>query len=124
MRAPAPLRLQVTIEEGTPFHSRYGQCLLKPLDEDVEIEMADRIQHTLAEAGLERYEISNYARPGLESRHNVNYWEGGDYLGVGAGAHSHHRKPDDPVGRTLAKRTVADRVHALRRRDRPRDHRA
>ena len=60
--------------------------------------MADRIQHTLAQAGLERYEISNYARRGLESRHNVNYWEGGDYLGIGAGAHSHHRMPGDPLG--------------------------
>ena len=88
----------LTIEEGTPFHARYRQGLLHPLDEEVEIEMADRIQRTLTEAGLERYEISNYARPGLESRHNVNYWEGGDYLGVGAGAHSHHRKPEDPLG--------------------------
>ena len=88
----------LTIEEGTPFHARYRQGLLHPLDEEVEIEMADRIQRTLTEAGLERYEISNYARPGLESRHNVNYWEGGDYLGVGAGAHSHHRMPGDPLG--------------------------
>ena len=58
---------------------------------------------TLAQAGLERYEISNYARPGHESRHNVNYWEGGDYLGIGAGAHSHHRRPDtrwESAGRT------------------------
>ena len=88
----------LTIEEGTPFHARYRQGLLHPLDEEVEIEMADRIQRTLAQAGLERYEISNYARPGLESRHNVNYWEGGDYLGIGAGAHSHHRQPEDPLG--------------------------
>ena len=88
----------LTIEEGTPFHARYRQGLLHPLDEEVEIEMADRIQRTLAQAGLKRYEISNYARPGLESRHNVNYWEGGDYVGIGAGAHSHHRKPEDPLG--------------------------
>ncbi len=88
----------LTIEEGTPFHARYRQGLLKPLDEELEIEMAARVQHTLADAGLERYEISNYARPGLQSRHNVNYWEGGDYLGIGAGAHSHHRRPEDPLG--------------------------
>ena len=81
----------LTIEEGTPFHARYRQGLLKPLDEEVEIEMAERVQHALVQAGLERYEISNYARPGLESRHNVNYWEGGDYLGVGAGARSYGR---------------------------------
>ena len=53
----------LTIEEGTPFHARYRQGLLKPLDEEVETEMADRIQRTLAQAGLERYEVSNYARP-------------------------------------------------------------
>ena len=88
----------LTIEEGTPFHARYRQGLLKPLDEEVEIEMAGRVQSTLTGAGLHRYEISNYARPGLESRHNVNYWEGGDYLGIGAGAHSHRREPDDPLG--------------------------
>ena len=88
----------LTIEEGTPFHARYRQGLLKPLDEEVEIEMAGRIRSTLTDAGLHRYEISNYARPGLESRHNVNYWEGGDYLGIGAGAHSHRRERDDPLG--------------------------
>ena len=88
----------LTIEEGTPFHARYRQGLLKPLNEEVEIDMADRVQGTLADAGLERYEISNYARPGLESRHNLNYWESGDYLGIGAGAHSHHRRPEDPLG--------------------------
>ncbi|MDE0027804.1 MAG: radical SAM family heme chaperone HemW [Deltaproteobacteria bacterium] len=88
----------LTIEEGTPFHARYRQGLLRPLDEEVEIAMAERIQRTLEQAGLERYEISNYARPGLESRHNVNYWRGGDYLGIGAGAHSYHRPPEDPLG--------------------------
>ena len=75
--------------------------------------MADRVQRTLAQAGLERYEISNYARPGLESRHNVNYWEGGDYLGVGTGAHSHHREPTDPLGeRWQNERSQAELVHS------------
>ena len=117
----------LTIEEGTPFHARYRQGLLKPLDEEVEIEMADRIQRTLADAGLERYEISNYARPGLESRHNLNYWEGGDYLGIGAGAHSHHRRPDDPLGdrwqneRSPAgyMRLTREAGHAVTERERP-----
>ena len=53
--------------------------------------MAELIEEGLARAGLERYEISNYARPGCQSRHNVNYWQGGDYLGIGAGAHSYKR---------------------------------
>jgi len=117
----------LTIEEGTPFHARYRQGLLKPLDEEVEIEMADRVQRALADAGLNRYEISNYARPGLESRHNVNYWEGGDYLGVGAGAHSYHRRPDDPVGErwqnerlpTGYMRRTSEASHAVTERERP-----
>ena len=58
------------IEEGPPFHARYR---LKSLDEEAEIEMADRIQRTVPQAGLERYEISDYARPGHELHHNVNY---------------------------------------------------
>ena len=107
----------LTIEEGTPFHARYRQGLLKPLDEEVEIEMAERVQHALVRAGLERYEISNYARPGLESRHNVNYWEGGDYLGIGAGAHSHHRKPEDPLGERWQNERLPTRLHAPRRRE-------
>ena len=117
----------LTIEKGTPFHARYRQGHLKPLDEEVEIEMADRVQSTLADAGLERYEISNYARPGLESRHNVNYWQGGDYLGIGAGAHSHHRKPDDPLGErwqnerlpTGYMRLANETGHAVVERERP-----
>ena len=117
----------LTIEEGTPFHARYRQGLLRPLDEEVEIEMAERIQRTLEDAGLERYEISNYARPGLESRHNLNYWEGGDYLGIGAGAHSYHRRPEDPLGErwwnerlpTGYMRLASAAGHAVTERERP-----
>ncbi len=54
--------------------------------------MAESIEVKLSDAGLKRYEISNYARPGWHSRHNVNYWRGGDYLGLGAGAHSYQKK--------------------------------
>ena len=117
----------LTIEEGTPFHARYRQGLLHPLDEEAEIEMAALIQRTLEQAGLERYEISNYARPGLESRHNVNYWEGGDYLAIGAGAHSYHRGPEDPLGErwqnerspTGYMRLASEAGHAVTERERP-----
>lgn len=78
----------LTFEEGTPFHHDYRTGKLRSLSEDEEIAMAELIENKLSAAGLERYEISNYARPGWHSRHNVNYWRGGDYLGVGAGAHS------------------------------------
>lgn len=122
----------LTIEEGTPFHARYRAGRLRPLDEEVEVEMADRVGSALAQAGLERYEISNYARPGRESRHNVNYWEGGDYLGIGAGAHSHHRQPEDPLGERwqnerspmgYMRRTNED-GHAVTERERPEQRQA
>jgi oxygen-independent coproporphyrinogen-3 oxidase len=81
----------LTFEEGTPFHHDYRAGKLHSLSEDEEIAMAELIEDKLREAGLERYEISNYAKPGRHSRHNVNYWRGGDYLGVGAGAHSYRK---------------------------------
>jgi oxygen-independent coproporphyrinogen-3 oxidase len=85
----------LTIEEGTPFHHQFRSGKLRPLPEEEEIAMAEMMEDTLLSAGLERYEISNYARPGWHSRHNVNYWQGGDYLGIGAGAHSYHRGGKD-----------------------------
>lgn len=77
----------LTFEEGTPFHAWRRQGKLSGLDEDTEIEMFEAATEVLAAAGLQRYEISNYARPGFASRHNLNYWRSGDYLGLGAGAH-------------------------------------
>jgi len=81
----------LTIEEGTPFHHAYRSGRIRLLSEEEEIAMAELIEQRLSAAGLQRYEISNYARPGFHSRHNVNYWQSGDYLGIGAGAHSHKR---------------------------------
>jgi putative oxygen-independent coproporphyrinogen III oxidase len=87
----------LTFEEGTPFHHEYRAGRMHSLSEEEEIAMADLIEEKLCAAGLERYEISNYARPGAHSRHNVNYWRGGDYLGLGAGAHSYKRSHGDSV---------------------------
>ncbi|MBI2357520.1 MAG: radical SAM family heme chaperone HemW [Deltaproteobacteria bacterium] len=84
----------LTIEEKTVFHRLYREGKIVPLSEEEEIAMAGLVEAELAGAGLERYEISNYARPGRDSKHNVNYWQGGDYLGVGAGAHSYKRLSD------------------------------
>jgi putative oxygen-independent coproporphyrinogen III oxidase len=81
----------LTFEEGTPFHHEYRNGKIKSLGEDEEIAMAELIENKLNEAGLRRYEISNYARPDFHSRHNINYWRYGDYLGLGAGAHSYAR---------------------------------
>jgi putative oxygen-independent coproporphyrinogen III oxidase len=81
----------LTFEEGTPFHYEQRAGRLRPLNEDEELAMAELIESRLRRAGMERYEISNYAKAGRESRHNVNYWRGGDYLGIGAGAHSYKK---------------------------------
>ena len=81
----------LTIEEKTAFAYRLKTGRVALLPEAEEIAMAETIEATLAGAGLRRYEISNYARPGYESVHNSAYWEGGDYLGIGAGAHSYLR---------------------------------
>jgi oxygen-independent coproporphyrinogen-3 oxidase len=81
----------LTYEEGTPFHKLRSQGVLRSLPEEIEATMFTRTQEILGAAGFEQYEISNYARPGRACRHNLNYWQSGDYLGVGAGAHSYAR---------------------------------
>lgn len=88
----------LTFEEGTPFHHEYRAGKMANLDEDEEIAMAELVESKLSAAGLKRYEISNYARPWFRSRHNVNYWHSGDYLGLGAGAHSYRRNNDGVTG--------------------------
>lgn len=88
----------LTFEEGTPFHHEYRAGKMANLDEDEEITMAELIDTKLGAVGLKRYEISNYARPWFHSRHNVNYWHCGDYLGLGAGAHSYWRNDDGVTG--------------------------
>ena len=77
------------IEQGTPFY-KMRHCLTLP-DEDAVADMYEDCVAILAENGLLRYEISNFARPGYESRHNLKYWECDEYLGLGAAAHSYLR---------------------------------
>jgi oxygen-independent coproporphyrinogen-3 oxidase len=74
---------QLTIEPNTRFYSRPP-----PLpDEETLADIQTQGEALLASAGLRQYEVSGYARPGYECRHNLNYWTFGDYLGIGAGAH-------------------------------------
>ena len=84
----------LTIEDGTAFSAMRRRGQLRPLDEAIEIEMYRVTERVLAAAGFERYEISNYARPGRACRHNLQYWRLQPYLGVGAGAHS-YAPPDE-----------------------------
>lgn len=79
---------QLTIEEGTVFHQRQARGLLSGLpDEDMAADMYELTQDLCGQAGIPSYEVSNHARPGQESRHNLVYWRGGDYVGIGPGAH-------------------------------------
>ncbi|MEE8638632.1 MAG: radical SAM family heme chaperone HemW [Candidatus Margulisiibacteriota bacterium] len=73
------------VEAGTPFHS---QKLDLPSEES-ELKMHEYAIETLTDKGYKHYEISSFAKPGFECKHNINYWKNGNYIGIGAGAHSH-----------------------------------
>ena len=95
---------QLTLEPGTAFHHRPP-----PLpDDDQAFEMQQACQQMLAAAGYAQYEVSAYARPGRQCRHNLNYWRFGDYLGIGAGAHG--------------KLTVGDRIIRTEKPRMPREY--
>jgi len=103
--APTHLSVyQLTLEPNTPFHAR------PPVlpDDDTLAAMQEEIESELAAHGFGRYEVSAYAPAGRRCRHNRNYWEFGDYLGIGAGAH--------------AKLTDAGGITRLARRKQPQDY--
>ncbi len=78
---------QLTIEPGTAFEALHRQGRLVLPDDDTAAALYDATAEEAARFGLLAYEISNYARPGAESRHNLQYWRYGDYAGIGPGAH-------------------------------------
>jgi len=94
---------QLTIEPGTRFAALHAAGKFHPLDSDVAAAMFELTQERTAAAGLPAYEISNHARAGEESRHNLTYWRYADYAGIGPGAHGRrlgmrtvrHRKPEN-----------------------------
>ena len=87
---------QLTIEPGTRFAAMAARRELEPLDADTAAALYELTDAMTSAAGMPAYEISNYARAGRESRHNLTYWRYGDYAGIGPGAH----------GRRLGMRTV------------------
>lgn len=97
---------QLTIEPGTRFATLAAKGDLTIPDGDAAADLFDATQAITRAAGLPRYEVSNHARPGEESRHNLTYWRYGDYAGVGPGAHGRrrsqaterHKKPENFIG--------------------------
>ncbi len=79
----------LTIEPTTSFFKLHKKGKLCLPHEDIQLEMYKTTIQTLEDAGYQQYEISNFSKPGMESRHNINYWNNGEYLGMGAGASSY-----------------------------------
>ncbi len=106
---------QLTIEPGTQFATLYGRAAFTLPDDEDAAALYDATAEIAARFGLAPYEISNYAKPGQESRHNLAYWRYQDYAGIGAGAHGRitigdqliatrrHRAPEAWAGRVEAR---------------------
>ena len=94
---------QLTIEPGTRFATDVRQGAFSPLDDDPAADLFALTRESTAAAGLPAYEVSNHARRGEESRHNLTYWRYQDYVGIGPGAHGRrggvatlrHKKPEN-----------------------------
>ncbi len=105
---------QLTIEPDTPFKAQHDKGLLRLPDDDLAGELYAVTQELCEAAGRRAYEVSNHAKPGAESRHNLVYWRYGEYLGIGPGAHgriTHQKvkqatvaakKPEDWLAQVLA----------------------
>lgn len=124
--APHLSAYHLTLEPNTLFHRRPPRLP----DEDTAAAIYDEVEALLDGAGYGHYETSAYSRPGRECRHNLNYWRFGDYLGIGAGAHSKLSFPDriERLARFKQPRTYLERVrngasvetrHAIARDDLP-----
>ncbi len=114
---------QLTVEKGTPFYAALRRGEFVPPDEDTRADLYEETQAMLVEAGLQPYEISNHAAVGGESRHNLVYWMGGDYVGIGPGAHGRFA---DGAGAIATEQipapeawlaSVRERGHSTRRRE-------
>ncbi|MDE5710823.1 radical SAM family heme chaperone HemW [uncultured Bacteroides sp.] len=82
----------LTYEEGTRIHEMLQSHRIREVDEESSVRFFTTLMDTLGAAGYEHYEISNFCKPGLHSRHNTSYWQGIPYLGCGPSAHSYNRK--------------------------------
>ncbi len=115
---------QLTIEPGTRFGELAARGKLRVPPDEAAAEMYAATQALTAAAGMPAYEVSNHARPGAEGRHNLVYWRGGDYAGIGPGAHGRITGADGVRRATETLRhpaawlaRVASAGHALERAD-------
>jgi coproporphyrinogen III oxidase-like Fe-S oxidoreductase len=92
---------QLTIEEGTPFYSLHRAGKLIVPDGELSAELYEITQNVCESQGLPAYEVSNHARPGAESRHNLTYWRYGDYAGIGPGAHGRLTTPSGKIATAM-----------------------
>jgi oxygen-independent coproporphyrinogen-3 oxidase len=100
----------LSVDEGTPLRAMVESGAVAEQTEEDLVSLFEAAASGLCRQGLTRYEISNWARPGFECRHNLMYWSRGDYLGIGAGASSHRggvrskrlERPDEYMGALLA----------------------
>ena len=104
---------QLTIEPGTRFGELYDLGKLKVPEDDTAAEMYELTQAMTAAAGLPAYEVSNHARPGAQSRHNLVYWRYGDYAGIGPGAHGRLTLPNGQRMATVTARAPGDWLAAV-----------
>jgi oxygen-independent coproporphyrinogen-3 oxidase len=124
---------QLTIEPGTQFATLYARGAFRLPEGEDAARLYEATAEEAARFGLERYEISNYAKPGAESRHNLAYWRYGDYLGIGAGAHQRltqggavqaarrHRAPEEWLSRVQRQGHAIVEEETLTPRDRARE---
>ncbi len=119
---------QLTIEPGTRFATLAAQGKLLPVDPDYGADLFEMTRRLTADADVPAYEISNHARTGAQSRHNLTYWRYGDYAGIGPGAHGRrgglatlrHKKPEnwmdavDRNGHGLVEETLLDPAERAR----------
>jgi len=88
---------QLTIEQGTPFYVQYQRGEFRIPDQELAADLYDITQDTLEARGLPTYEVSNHAKEGEASRHNLIYWRYGDYAGIGPGAHGRLTLPSGKI---------------------------
>jgi oxygen-independent coproporphyrinogen-3 oxidase len=122
---------QLTIEKGTPFYMQHARGDFKIPDEELSGAFYERTQTMLEAAGLPAYEVSNHARAGAGSEHNLTYWRYADYVGIGPGAHGRltlgadekkatrgHRAPELWLEKAQGAGSGAHEFETLSRRDR------